>query len=464
MKKRCLLFSLISGFFMFESFSAPLSPPVSSLKPSVVNIQNIKTNLGLTSWLVENSQSPVVSLFLAFRDAGSKMDPEGKAGLCSYLTKLLQEGAGEFDARAFKEYLLEKNIQLSVYSTMDCLYINIRTIKENIDDALKMVHLMLTQPRFDKRDCDRVQQQMLTFYSQMLVNEGGRLKDKFNETIYGQHPYGQTYGERFKNLSSLTPEILKQYMKDRLCRDCLVVSAAGHITAQHLSELLDKTVGKLPEKAIPCTLGQAPFLNKGTLTVDHFDIPQSLLVFVHPGIKRNDPSFFAALIVSKILGDGGFESRLWNEIREKRGLTYGIGCQLNWSDQDALLMGQTSTKNESVGEMVNLIKQEWQKMANHGVTSEEVNFVKDRLIGSFALGFSSTHQIAAALTSYQLDHLPIDYINTRNSLIRDVTLEQIQAAIKTFIFPKDLTFIIVGKPVFKDGSKGLEPTPSAVGG
>lgn len=450
---------------MFQTFSKASS---SAVTPSIVQIQNVKTKLGLTAWFVENHQSPVVSISVAFRHAGAKMDPENMAGLCAYLTNIIQEGAGEFDSVAFKEYLLEKNIQLSVSNTNDCFFISIRTVKENVSDALKIVRLMMTQPRFDERDCNRVRQQMLTFYGQMLLNENGRLKDAFHRTLYASHPYGKTFAQVIQDLPTIPTEALRTYIKNRLCQDALVISVAGDIAAEELSTLLDGTFSPLEEKAVPCAVENAPFLKMGTVTVEDLDIPQSLLVFAQPGIKRDDSQFFAALIASKILGEGGFESRLWNEIREKRGLTYGIGCQLNWSAHDALLVGQTSTKNESVKQVIQLIKQEWQKMADHGVSSDEVAFVKERLIGSFALGFSSTHQIAAVLTNYQLDHLPIDYINKRNNDIQNVSLEQVQAAIKTLINPEKLTFVVVGKPDLEPKSDGpveaLKPSAASGGG
>jgi zinc protease len=182
------------------------------------------------------------------------------------------------------------------------------------------------------------------------------------------------------------------------------------------------------------------------------------VLFGHGGIKRNDPDYYAAYVMIRILGGGGFTSRLTEEIREKRGLAYSVYSYLSAFDRAGLIMGGVATANDRVAKSVELIRAEWAKMRAKGVSAEELADAKTYLTGSFFTRLNSTRRIASVLMSVQLDRLGIDYLERRNSLIEAVDMNDITRVAKRLLDPAKLTFVVVGTP------KGVKPTREAPGG
>jgi zinc protease len=174
-------------------------------------------------------------------------------------------------------------------------------------------------------------------------------------------------------------------------------------------------------------------------------VPQTVVTFGGAGIPRKDPDFFAAYIVNHILGGGTFSSRLYAEIREKRGLAYGISSSLLWLDHTALFMGSTATRAEKTSETVAIIQQEVRRMAEAGPTEEELAKAKAFLKGSYALSYDTSAKIAAQLLQIQIDDLGIDYIERRNAMIDAVTLADTQRAAKRLL-DGGLLMTVVGRP------------------
>jgi len=187
------------------------------------------------------------------------------------------------------------------------------------------------------------------------------------------------------------------------------------------------------------------------------DVPQSVAVFGQGGIDRDDPDFYAAYVLNYIFGGGGFASRLTEEVREKRGLAYGVSTYLNTLEHSAVWQGQVATQNERVAESLHLIRDEWRRMAETGPIAEELSDAKTYLTGSFPLRLTSTGSLAGFLVDIQLQELGIDYVEKRNGLIESVTLDDVKRVAARLMTPDRLSFVIVGRP------KGIEPTRAAPG-
>jgi zinc protease len=180
--------------------------------------------------------------------------------------------------------------------------------------------------------------------------------------------------------------------------------------------------------------------------VKAFPIPQTLVLFSGPGLKRKDPDFYAAYVLNYILGGGGFSSRLMDDIREKRGLTYGIGTGLSVQEHFWRWTGSASTKNESASEVVKLIKEDIGRLGAEGPTEKEVADAKAYLTGAYPLGFDSNTKIAGNLMQVREDDLGVDYIAKRNSLIEGVTLADLKRVAAQYMKPEAYTFVEVGQP------------------
>jgi len=175
-------------------------------------------------------------------------------------------------------------------------------------------------------------------------------------------------------------------------------------------------------------------------------IPQSVVLFGEQGVKRTDPDWYAAYVMNYVLGGGGFSSRLMTEVRVKRGLAYGVSTGLSPYQHGALLDGGTATRNEKTAQSIALIRSEWQRMAEGGITPQELADAKTYLIGSYPLQMDSTASIASILVAIQMDNLGIDYLDRRAALIDKISAEDVQRVAKRLLDSKALTFVVVGNP------------------
>jgi zinc protease len=227
----------------------------------------------------------------------------------------------------------------------------------------------------------------------------------------------------------------------------------GDIDAATLATSLDEIFGGLPDTEPPQAVSTVT-IAKGPIVkiIDH-DIPQSIIVFGHEGILRNDPDFIPAFVMNQILGGSGYASRLTTEVREKRGLTYGVGFSLAPMDHVGLYVGSLGTRNEKAGGALAVVKETLKKMADEGPTQTELDDVKTYLTGSYALRFDTDDKIAGQLLGLQQQNLGIDYINKRNAWIEAVTLDQVKAQAKRLVDSEHLIVTVVGKP---EGLKSTE--------
>jgi zinc protease len=269
--------------------------------------------------------------------------------------------------------------------------------------------------------------------------------------VFGDHPYGASRDGTAETVTGLTQDDLVAAHQMALTRANVYVGVAGDITPEELGPFLDALLGDLPE-GTPLEIAEAPYLLSGGKTVVPFDTPQSVALFGHRGIARDDPDFFAAFIANEVFGGGGLQSRLSDEVREKRGLTYGIGSFLSELDGAPLLLGQTATENSRMAESIEVIKAEWARAATKGFTPEEVEEAKTYLTGAYPLRFDGNGPIASIMVGMQMEGLPIDYIETRNDKVNAVTVADVNRVAAYLYDPEALHFVVVGRP------EGIEPS------
>jgi zinc protease len=264
---------------------------------------------------------------------------------------------------------------------------------------------------------------------------------------FGDHPYARESEGSLMSIKSITADDLKALHKQIFTRKSLKVAVVGDIDAESLKSLLDATFGELPDTPPPVPPPAVIFAKGPSLKIIDRDIPQSIIMFGHEGILRDDKDFIPAYVMSFILGGGGFGSWLTDEVREKRGLTYGIGAGLYPLEHAGLFLGSVGTRNEKAKETIDVTKDVMRRYVKDGPTAEELADAKTYLTGSYALRFDSNTKIANQLLGIQQDMLGIDYINQRNAKVEAVTLDQVKEQARRLIRPDELTITIVGKPV-----------------
>jgi zinc protease len=218
----------------------------------------------------------------------------------------------------------------------------------------------------------------------------------------------------------------------------------GDIDAASLGRLLDQTFGGLPDKASLVPVADIEAARPPQREFIPLDVPQTVVTFGGPGIKRNDPNFMPAYVVNHILGGGTLSSRLYHEVREKRGLAYSVYDSLLWMDHSALFVGNTGTRADRAGETVEAVNKEVRRIAEDGPTQQELDEAKSYLKGSRMLSLDTSSKLAAALLQYQLDRLPIDYLEKRNAVVDAVTLDEARKAAQR-LWGQGLLTVVVGR-------------------
>lgn len=419
-----------------------------------IDIQRVVSDKGIEAWLVEDKRVPMISLQLAFR-GGSALDPKGKEGLSQMVAALLDEGAGSLDSQDFQRRLEDHSIRLGFSASTDNFGGNLTTLSQHRDEAFNLLRMALTVPRFDKGPRDRVESQIMSSIQSGLENPRRIASTAWYRAAYPDHPYGRSAEGRRVSIKRLTKDDFETFVKQRLGLDRLVVAVVGDISADQLKPLLDKTFGGLRAKTDPIELPMVEAKVKGDVYIIPKKIPQSVVTFGHGGIMRNDPDYYAAYVLNSIFGGGGLTSKLMEEVREKRGLVYSVSTALVSYHRSALMLGGAATMNERVGETIEIIKQEWAKLRDQGVSDESLADAKTFLTGSFLTQINSSGRMASLLLSIQLEDLGIDYMDKRNGYIEAVTQDDIKRVAERLLKPDALTFVIVGTP------SGVEATAKA---
>ncbi|MFP7569676.1 M16 family metallopeptidase [Marivita sp. S2033] len=409
-----------------------------------IEISEVESPGGVNAWLVEEHSIPFVALELRFK-GGASLDLLGKRGATNLMVGLLKEGAADMDARAFAERAESLAASFSFNASDDAVTVSARFLTENQDEALALLRDALTQPRFDQQAIDRVRAQVVSAIRSDAQDPDAIVGAKFNAMVFGDHPYGSEIEGTEESVAALDRDDLVAAHKGALARDRVYVGAAGAISPEELAAVLDELLADLPATGV-AQPSDVEVATEAGVTVVPFDVPQSVAIFGHEGIARDDPDFFAAYVLNEILGGGGFEARLMEEVREKRGLTYGVYSYLVPKDHAALYLGRVSSANDRVAEAIEVITEEWAKMAENGVTEAELESAKTYLTGAYPLRFDGNGRIANILVGMQMDGLPTEYVTTRNDMIEALTLDDIKRVAARILKPEALRFVVVGQP------------------
>ncbi|MEM6667025.1 MAG: pitrilysin family protein [Pseudomonadota bacterium] len=410
------------------------------------DVQRVISPGGIEAWLVEDTTNPLIAFSFAFT-GGSNQDPDGKDGAARLMSGLLDEGAGDLDSKAFQDRLEDLSVRLSYSVNGDNFRGTVLTLSANLDEAMELFRLSLSEPRFDAEPMERIRNRMIVGMRRAETDPDSISADRLFELIYGDHPYGRDNNGTEESLGVVTADDLHALHKRLFARDNVKIGVVGDISADVLEAVLDRVFGALPEAADLRPVAEAPFgADGGTVDVSELAVPQSSIQFALPGIKRDDPDYMTAHVVNHIFGGGGFSSRLFEEVREKRGLVYSVYAYLYPFDHGALLIGGAGTQNARVAETMDVIRAEVERMGAEGPSADDLEKAKRFLTGAYALRFDTSGKIANQLVGLQLDNLGIDYFDRRNVRVEAVTLEDAKRVAARLFDPDTLIFTIAGAP------------------
>lgn len=437
---------------MIARFLTPLVAALAFAVPvhATVDIQPVTSPEGIEAWLVEDTSIPFVAIDLWFNGGGS-LDAADTRGAVHLMTALLEEGASDMSAAEFAAELegLAASFDFDVYR--DELVVSVQMLTQNRDAVLALLREALVNPAFDDTAVERVRSQVLSSIEGDVIDPDSIASQTFNAMAFGDHPYATSLEGSLDSVAEITRDDLVAAHRQALVRDRVSVGVTGDMTAEDLGPILDALLGDLPMSDQPLS-GLADVTLDAGVTVIDFATPQSSVFFGHEGLRRDDPDFFAGFVLNQVLGAGGYRSRLMAEVREERGLTYGISTWLGLSKGAPMMQGGFSSSNALVAEAVEVVQAEWAEIAANGITEAELQAAQRYMTGAYPLRFDGNGNIAGTLAAMQSDDMPIDYIATRNDNVLAVTMEDIQRVAERLVRPENLHFVVVGQPVGLEAS------------
>ena len=409
-----------------------------------VDIQEVTSPRGIKAWLVEDKSTPVIALSFSF-EGGTATEPEARKGVTGLMATMLTDGAGTLPASAFRLREEDTSASLGFGTSSDRLSGSLRVLTANRDQGFELLRSALVEPRFDIDMLDQRRAQLLSGLNQSEQRPAAVAERRLMAVMFAGHPYGRSMADRAETLKAMTQDDLKARAAQLLVRHGLIVAAVGDIDAAELGRQLDRTFAALPMGAAQPVLPEWVPPGKARTIVIERPVPQSAVRMAMPGVARDDPDWYPALVLAHILG-GGQQSRLFTEVREKRGLAYSISAGMRTSAKAALMTISTGNANEHVAEALRLIRLELVRLRTEGVGADELADAKTYLSGSLALSLDSSGAIAGLLHSLQVDRLPRDILDRRAGLIAAVTAEDVNRVARRLLRDENITTVVVGKP------------------
>ncbi len=420
-----------------------LTAIVWSASAEAIDIQKVVSPGGITAWLVEDDSIPLISMSYAFA-GGATQDPADRPGVANMLSGLLDEGAGNLDSQAFQARLDDLSIDMSFDAGSDDFYGSLRTLTANRDEAARLLKLALTEPRFDSEPVGRVRAQIITSLKRGERSPNRLAAEAMRKATFPDHPYGRPVEGTTDSVAAITVDDLQAFRRKTFARDDLKVAIVGAIDAKTAATMLDAIFGNLPVKSNLVDVPNVTAKSAGRINVA-LPVPQTVIQISAPGITRSDPDLIPAVVATYILG-GGTDSRLYQAVREKRGLAYSVGLGLDPLEHSGLVSGGSQTRSDQAEAVITLIKDEIARFAEDGPTADELANAKAYLIGNYPLRFVTSGGIADQLLGLQIDGKGVDYVDRRNGLIAAVTIDDVRRVARRLFGSGDMTVVRVGPP------------------
>ena len=425
----------LAFLFIFLVFAVPAN---------AATVRTVAGPTGVEAWLAEEHALPMIAVEISL-PAGSAYDPAGKQGLADMTASLLDEGAGDMRADAFKEALEARAIKLSARADRDYLNVTISTLTANADEAMRLTALALAHPRFDTAAIERVRAARIASLKQDDQNPARTAVRAWFGAFFGAQPYGHPPQGTASGLVAITPADLQDFVASHFVRGGIKLAVAGDINEAQVKRYLQELFLPLPARTVAAPARPAETGKPGTQIIQRNEAAP-VAVFGMVGPMRSDPDYIPAYVANQILGGGTFSARLMDEVRDRRGLTYGIGTHLDDYRSAAIIMGEVQSDKTKILTALDVTRSEMARFAREGATQNELTDAKTFITGSFPLTLDSNAKIARTLNQYQRSGLPADYVTRRNALIDAVTLAKVNEMAKKYFDPSRLMVVIAGTP------------------
>ncbi|VAW83934.1 FIG015287: Zinc protease [hydrothermal vent metagenome] len=416
----------------------------SSLLHASPAIQHWQTENGASVYFVPAPELPMVDIQLVF-DAGAARDGE-QGGLAAMTSAMMDEGAAGLNADQIAEATDSVGAAIGFSAHQDMAVASLRSVTDAtlFEPAIALFQDILTQPDFPQEALTRIRKQMLIGLQAKKQQPGAIARDTFMQALYGDHPYGKPSSGNEASLNALTRADLIAYYQRYYVASNATLAIVGDLDRAAAEKLANRLISQLATGDAAPKLPAVSVLKQAHEQRISHPSSQSHLMLGQPGLKRGDKDYFSLYVGNHILGGSGLTSRISNEIREKRGLSYSAYSYFSPMRELGPYILALQTKNASVDEALQVMRETLIEFRDNGPTASELDASKKNITGGFPLRLDSNKKIVGYLAMIGFYQLPLDYLDTFNDNINAVTLEQIKEAYQRRINPDKLVTIIVG--------------------
>jgi zinc protease len=393
--------------------------------------------------LVGEEQSLPLVTFQLLVDSGSRRDPPGKEGLANLTAQGILLGTSAYSVIAFREALDFMGASLSASAGRDNATLRLRVLKKDLDKGFDLFMEALTRPTFPGEEIQRQVEKTLAAIRSSEDRPGVIARKAFQNALFSNSPYGHSVEGTKESLPRITREAVHQFHNTYYRPNNAILAVVGDITSEEVREKLiprlsQWPMGKIPDEHLTVKFAQGP----EEIVIDR-NITQANIIFGHKGVSRQNPDYYALSVMNYILGGGGFGSRLFEEVRVKRGFAYSVASYFVPGKYPGSFQISLQTKNASAKEAISLVRREMERIRRKPVFEEELNKAKKYLIGSFPLRLDTQAKLARFITQVEYHGLGLDYCEKYPSFINTVTREDVLRVAKSYLHPKNAILVVV---------------------
>ncbi|MBI1823847.1 MAG: insulinase family protein [Nitrospirae bacterium] len=410
-----------------------------------IGAQKIELGNGMTILLLEDHTLPMLQVDLLVR-AGSILDPANKSGLAYLTANLLEDGTESRTSKEIADAFDKMGTDFGVSPGVDYISFSTKLLKKDLGQGMELFSDILIHPQFPDRELSREKNELLSRLQDQKDDPETVASLAFDKAVFGEHPYHQPLAGDEISVKSIASEDLKSFYKSFYNPKNSILVLVGDLTPAEAKKVIEKHFGSWLPKALFTPKHPLPekSMKKEIILIDK-ELAQTSVILGHLGISRNNPDYYPLQVMNYILGGGGFSSRMLANIRENKGLVYGLDSHFYPYFETGSFRVMFQTKNGSANDAISEVLSEIRKIQNERVSPDELQEAKDYLIGSYPLKMDTYSKLAGILISQEFYGLGLDYFDKYTVWIQKVTLEDIQRVARQYLDPDHFILVAVGK-------------------
>lgn len=409
-----------------------------------VDIQHWQTGQGTRVYFVQTASLPMVDIRVAF-DAGSARDGD-QFGLAALTSAMLDTGAGDWNADDIASRFESVGAVFSTGIAEDMAWLSLRSLTDKalFDKALQTFQTILSKPSFNEADFQREKNRTLAALKHREESPGALANIAFQKALYHDHPYAHPEEGMVETVAGFEAEDLKAFYKQYYVSANAIVVIVGDLERKQAERIAEQLIAGLPVGQKPAEIPPVAMPTKSTLQRIAFPSTQTHVLSGMPGVHRKDPDYFTLYVGNHILGGASLVSKLFDEVREKRGLAYSAASQFTPLYREGPFVMSLQTRNDQTEQAIDVMDATLKDFIENGPTEAELLAAKKNITGGFALRTDNNSKLTDYVTMIGFYQQPLDYLDTFPAKVEAVTVEGIKNAFRRRINPAWLQTVTVG--------------------